>query len=464
MERHARAGCGLQGEQTVKVLFIEESADGLLDLAIRAKDAGHDVRYHVSSFDNYKHPTGRGLVERVADWRAAPNWPDLVVVGGNGKWLRELDAWRIHRGVPMIGGNYAASQLELDRLAGMAAFKKARIEVPPFRQCASLDDAEAYVADRGEGFAIKPCGSVADKALSFVAKNKDPEKAAAEAIWRLRQWKRAGKRFPAGLMVQERIKGVEFAVGCWIGPNGFVDGVEENVETKKLFPGDLGPNTGEMGTIMRLVRKSKLFDKVLRPMEDMLVGLGFVGNVDINTIIAEDGTPYPLEWTVRCGWPSTNIELALHSGDFVEYLAGVAAGKPPSTRILDQIAVGVVLAIPPFPHGHEKTEEVVNVPVWGVVPSIEDNLHFADVMMGNAPSVVEGRIQYGPQLATSGAYVLVGTGTGSTVVEARNEAVRVLNRLTVAQPSFYRNDIGARLRTGLTALHANGYALGARYA
>jgi phosphoribosylamine--glycine ligase len=447
----------------VKVLFLEESADGLLDLAIRAKDAGHDVRYHVGSFDNYKHPTGRGLVERVADWRAAPNWPELVVAGGNGKWLRELDAMRV-RGVPMIGGNYQAAQLELDRLAGMAAFKKAGIEVPPFRQCTSLDDAVAYVADRGQGFAIKPCGSIGDKALSFVAKNKDPEKAAGEAIWRLRQWKREGKRFPAGLMVQERIKGVEFAVGAWIGPNGFVEGIEENWETKKLFPGDLGCNTGEMGTIMRLVRKSKLFDKVLRPLEDVLVRLGYVGNVDINTLVDEDGTPWPLEWTVRCGWPSTNIELAFHTGDFVEFLAGVAAGKPPQTRILDQIAVGVVLAIGSYPHGNEKTDEVVNVPVWGVVPSIEDSLHFADVMMGSAPGVSGGRIQYGPQLATSGSYVLVGTGTGSTVVEARNGALRVLNRLTVANAPFWRNDVGTRLRTGLPALQANGYALGASYA
>jgi hypothetical protein len=41
--------------------------------------------------------------------------------------------------------------------------------------------------------------------------------------------------------------------------------------TEIVQPGDLGPNTGEMGTIMRL------FDKVLRPLEDMLVRLGYVG-------------------------------------------------------------------------------------------------------------------------------------------------------------------------------------------
>jgi hypothetical protein len=56
----------------VRVLLIEETADGLLDLAIRAWRHGHDVRYHVGSFDRGKHPTGMGLVERVADWRVFP--------------------------------------------------------------------------------------------------------------------------------------------------------------------------------------------------------------------------------------------------------------------------------------------------------------------------------------------------------------------------------------------------------
>jgi hypothetical protein len=40
----------------------------------------------------------------------------------------------------------------------------------------------------------------------------------------------------------------------------------------------------------------------------------------------------------------------------------------------------------------------------------------------------------------------------------------VLNRLTVANAPFWRNDVGTRLRTGLPALQANGYALGASYA
>ena len=153
--------------------------------------------------------------------------------------------------------------------------------VPKYRQCATIDEALAHVAGQGddEGIAIKPCGDVTDKSLSFVAKTP------REALWRLGRWKKEGKRFPQGLILQERIEGVEFAVGAWVGPSGFAEGWEENFEEKRLFAGGLGPNCGEAGTVMRLVKRSNLARQVLQPLEDRLVSLGYVGNIDVNCIV-----------------------------------------------------------------------------------------------------------------------------------------------------------------------------------
>lgn len=429
----------------MKVLLIEPHADGLLDLALRAQQYGHQVRYYLKDFDPIKQPVGRGLVERVSDWRPSMRWADLVLLGSH-RYLDELDRWAAE-GVPIIGAGAKAAQWELDRLAGMAAFKAAGIPVPPFRHVSSLAEAAAYVKDRDEGMAVKPSGDVTDKSLSFVAKT------AKEMLWRLDRWKREGKSFPQGLILQDRIEGVEMAVGAWIGPGGFAEGWEENFEEKRLFAGGIGPNCGEAGTVMRLVGRSKLADRVLKPLEDRIVSLGYVGNVDVNCIVDVDGTPWPLEFTMRFGYPAINIELSLHSGDPVEFLAGVASGKPPKTRALDEVAVGVVLALPPYPFGHEKTEEVVGVPVWGVTAGIEDALH---------PVMVQ--IDRNDQLATAGSYVLVSTGTGKTVVEARRGAYRVMDRLTVPASPFWRNDIGGRLRAQLPKVREHGYALGLAYA
>lgn len=440
----------------MRLLVVEPHSDGLLDLALRAVAAGHQCRYFCRDFDPIKNPVGRGLVERVGDFRGSMTWADLVVLGSH-YCLSEFDVWRA-RGVPVIGAGQEAANWELDRLAGMGAFKRAGIPTPPFRHVSSYDEAIAYALKRDEGLAIKPSGDVTDKSLSFVAKS------AREAVWRLQRWKKEGKRFPHGFILQDRIEGVEMAVGAWIGPGGFAPGWEENFEEKRLFAGGVGPNCGEAGTVMRLVKSSKLAAKVLKPLEERLVNLGYVGNVDVNCIVDEEGTPWPLEFTMRFGYPAINIELALHQGDPVEFLAGLAEGKPPSNRVMNDIAVGVVLALPPYPFGHERPEEVVNVPIWGVSPSLEDRLHFCNVAIGETPAVEGGNLVSERHLVTSGSYVLVATGTSESVVQARSKAYRAIDRLTIPASPHYRIDIGSRLRSGLDAVQAHGYATGMRYA
>jgi phosphoribosylamine---glycine ligase len=431
----------------MKVLCIEPHADGLLDLALSAKSWGHNVRYFLRDYDPIKQPVGRGLVERVSDFRSSMRWADLVILGSLGYCQNEIDRWA-SAGVPIIGAPGEVGAWELDRIAGMRAFERAGIPVPRYQQCASIQDAIAHIS-RGnfedQGVAIKPCGDVTDKSLSFVAKSDK------EALWRLSRWKKEAKRFPQGLILQQRIEGVEFAVGAWVGPAGFAPGWEENFEEKRLFAGNLGPNCGEAGTVMRLVKSSKIAEKVLKPFEDRLVSLGYVGNIDVNCIVDEQGAPWPLEWTVRVGYPAINIELALHDGDPIEFLAGLAAGAPPKSRQMDTIAVGVVMALPPYPHGFEKPEEVVDVPIWGVTPSIENNLHFAMAQSKNG------------ELSTAGSYVLISTGTGDTIVSARRETYRVLERLTIPASPFYRVDISQRLRRDVPKLQEHGFAKGLTY-
>jgi phosphoribosylamine--glycine ligase len=428
----------------MRILLIEDTADGLLDLAVIANRLGHTPKYFCRAFDAVKAPAGRGLVERVADWRPSMRWADLVVVGGNGKYLIELDRWRAE-GVPIIGGCAEAAAWELDRLAGMAAFKRAGIPVPPFRQCQNLREAMEYVEKRGEGCAVKPCGDVGDKSTSVVGKD------ARTILWRLDRWRREGKSFPSGLMVQDKIDGVEFAVGAWIGPDGFAPGWEENFEEKALFAGNIGNATGEQGTTMRLVKSSKMADAVLKPFEDRLVSMGYVGNVDVNCIVDEDGTPFPLEFTMRLGWPAFQIECSLHD-DPVEFLAGLAEGNPPNTRRMNEVAVGVVLSLPPYPNPGAKTDEVVGVPIWNVVPSIEERVHLTQAQMEKG------------QLASAGDYVCVVTGSGDSVQAARSAVYRVAERLQSPIKYQYRIDIGQRLSRDLDRLQTHGFAKGMIYA
>ena len=55
-----------------------------------------------------------------------------------------------------------------------------------------------------------------------------------------------------------------------------------NFEHKKLFPGDIGPSTGEMGTSMFWTGANQLFNQTLLKMEPVLALEGYVGYIDVN--------------------------------------------------------------------------------------------------------------------------------------------------------------------------------------
>lgn len=427
----------------MRVLLVADAGDGLLDLALRAEDFGHQVRFFCRKYDERTRPIGRGLVDLVTDWRGSIEWADLTVLEANGFSMKEFGAWR-ERGCLIIGGDEQSAAWELDRSIGMEVFEEAGIAVPSYQEFDDYDEAIAYVEERAEPVYSKPCSDTADKSLS--AKTGIPE----DPSFMLRKWKRKHGRPPCPFLLQDPVKGVEFACGGWWGPNGWAEGWEENHEFKRLYAGDVGPNTGEQGTVMRVVRRSKLAEKVLKPLEGALERISYCGNIDVNCVVDESGQPWPLEFTMRLGWPAMNIETDLYDCDPVEFLYALAAGEEvKGARRLNEVALGVVLSIPPYPSGPRDYQEVLDVPIYGK-PDLA-GWHPCEVQAGS------------DTLTSAGTYLGIGVGTGGTVREAARGAYKVLKGLSLPAAPSYRIDIGGRLRRELDQLQQHGYAVGMVY-
>ena len=436
----------------MKLLLIDTFGEnGMLDLAMRAQDDGHEVVWHFRKTDRTKN-YGKGLVRTTEDWRAFKRWADLVVLGDNTKHLREIDFWRAAGAPPIVGGSVESAEWELDRKTGQEVFKKAGIAVPPFREFSDYDAAIAYVKREGRAFVSKPSYDEHDKSLSYVYKRP------ADLIYMLERWKRAQK-LKGAFVLQEKISGCEMAVGGWFGPHGFNVGWCENWEFKSLMAGDKGPNVGEMGTVLRFVSRSKLAAKVLAPLEDRLRRMKYVGYVDVNCIIDEHGDPWPLEFTMRMGWPTFNIQQALVQGDHIEWLEALANGRDSKPFSLNSLAVGVVMALPEFPYEKTPLEKVTGIPILGLAKSLRPHVHLCEAMQGSAPQdTPEGGVETKPCLVTAGDYVLVASGVGDSVRSARTKAYRVLDKIRIPASPFYRTDIGQRLKTQLPQIQSWGYA------
>lgn len=431
----------------MRILVIDSLASSL-DWTIRCQEDGHEVKWYVPPDDKIAN-VGKGIVERVDDPRDWCKWADLIFLSDNTKWLLEVDRWR-QQGWPVIGPTPKAAQWELDRDIGMRIFKKAGIAIPPTKGFTDYDQAIAFVKKNMDRYVSKPSGS-ADKALSYCAKSP------ADMVFMLERWKRLNK-LKTPFILQKFIPGVEMAIGGWFGPGGFNRGWCENFEFKKLMNDDLGVATGEQGTVLRYVSTSKLANMVLRPLEEELASLGYIGYIDVNCIIDNKGTPWPLEFTMRPGWPTFNIQQALHKGDHAEWLMKLAEGQDARNWELDKVAAGVVLSIPDYPYSHLTRKEVNGIPLYGLNSKIHNSIHPCEMRMGEAPQEVAGKLVTLPCLVTAGDYVLVASGTGETVSEAKREAYRILKHLSLPNSPMYRTDIGNRLKKQLPMLHQMGFA------
>jgi phosphoribosylamine--glycine ligase len=234
-------------------------------------------------------------------------------------------------------------------------------------------------------------------------------------------------------MLQEKVDGVEVGVSRWMGTQGFVGPYNENFEFKKLMSGNAGPNCGEAGTVMKYVEDSKLGQAVLAALEESLVKLGHLGDIDVNCIVDEKGRAWPLEFTMRLGWPAFNIQLATTSADPAQWMLDACEGRD-TLKVRWSTACGVVLTQPAYPFHDKPPEELA------VLPDMKDG------------KVIERQIW-----ATAGDYLMVVTGTGRTVRQAATRAYDTLGQLSVADMS-YRDDIGEKLEEELPKLHEHGYA------
>lgn len=433
----------------MRVLVIDAMGNGL-DFSMRAQRDGHDVKHFIPDTEKTKF-IGENLVPIIRDFDPFIEWADIIFLTDNTKYLRQLDSYRDHK--PIIGPTKETAEWELDRVKGMQVLKDHGIPCPDYKEFNNYDDAIRYVKKESRAFVSKPSGD-ADKSLSYVAKNP------VDLVYMLERWKSISK-LKSPFILQEKIEGIEMAVGGWFGPHGWNSGWCENFEFKKLMTGDMGVNTGEQGTVLRFVTSSKLAQYVLTPLTKTLLNEGYIGYVDVNCIIDEKGKPWPLEFTMRPGWPTFNIQNALHEGDVVEWLADLCEGKDTKNFTMDRVAIGVVLSVPDYPYSHLTRKEVVGIPIYGIPPNLWEHIHPCEMMMADRPNKPDGsskHITTMPMPCTGGDYVLVMTAVADTVKLARSVVHYRLNKLIVPNSPMWRTDIGLRLAKELPNLHKMGYA------
>lgn len=222
--------------------FLFITLDNLIgDIAWQITKEGHYVKYYVEHVSD--KDVGDGFFEKVEKWQDWVDWADVIVfddVLGQGEIAQKLR----QRGKKVIGGTPYTDRLEDDRAFGQEELRKHGIPIIPYQDFTSFDEAIDFVKKNPGRYVIKPSGHAGNiKSLLFIGEEDDGK----DVIQVLTDYNKAWAKKIPSFQLQKRVEGVEVAVGAFFNGKNFVYPINVNFEHKKLFPGNLGPSTGEMG-------------------------------------------------------------------------------------------------------------------------------------------------------------------------------------------------------------------------
>ncbi|MDB5511534.1 MAG: hypothetical protein JWR08_1017 [Enterovirga sp.] len=399
---------------------------------------GHEVRVYIG--EPLAHGTMAGIVARTEDWRAELDWlrgagPDGIVLfenvaKGRGALQDELRA----DGFNVIGGSAYGDRLEKDRAHAQAVLAGIGLPIAGVWEFEAPEAALAFVAEHPARYVLKFSGEGFGAGDNYVGQLPDGGDVAAMIRAKLI----AASAPPARFILMEHLAGVEMGVGAYFDGARFLEPACLDWEHKRFFPGDMGELTGEMGTVVTFERTKRFFDLTLGRMAPLLAAGGYVGYVNLNTIVNEAGI-WPLEFTCRFGYPGFAILDPLQETSWAELFRIMATRSAPRFAARPGFAAGIVLTTPPFPYTRRDIPSApVGLPVlFEGGMSAADRLHFHHGEVG---------LDAAGCLVTSGIYGWTGvaTGTGPTIAQARDAAYGLADR--VLTPNLrYRRDIGATL-------------------
>ena len=418
----------------MRVLGMGEHV-ALGDMYLRLMADGHDVR--VYAHDRDAHDIMDGMIHRVDRWQDHARWvkeagADGVIVfetAAHGPLQDDLRA----RGFNVIGNSAYGTRLEEDRPFAQTVLAGLGMRTAPMHAFQDFDAAIAFVRERPARYVFKMNGGGFASFRNYVGETDDGDDVIALLEVQRTRWKTIEET--PDFVLMDHVRGVEVGVGAYFNGREFLSPACLDWEHKRFFNGDLGELTGEMGTLVTYEGAERFMAATLGRMAPSLAASGYVGYVNLNTIVNDDGV-WPLEFTTRFGYPGYAILDALHpaGGGWSEILRLMISRERLEFATEPGYAVGVVLTVPPFPYPYHYDQLSKGAPISfarGMTDDERARLHFAEVALRDGRLVTSGSV----------GYVMVATGAGATVPDAQRAAYDLARKVQVPNVR-YRTDIG----------------------
>jgi phosphoribosylamine--glycine ligase len=356
---------------------------------------------------------------------------DLVVIGPDAAVAAGLADALADAGVACFGPTAAAGRLESSKAFTKAFADRHGLPTARYGVFEAAAPAKAFLDRFTAPYVVKADGLAAGKGVVIAPDRASAEAAIDDAL---------GGRFGAAgarLVIEEFLEGeIASLFALSDGKTSLIFGGAQ--DAKRAFDGDLGPNTGGMGTYSPAPALTPAVVEAARTrlIEPALAGIAaegapYRGVLFCEMMITAEG-PKLVEFNARFGDPECQVLMLRLESDIVPYLTAAATGRLaelPAPVWRNEAAVCVVLAANGYPDAPQ---------TGSVILGAEADLG-PDVVVFHAGT---GRRADGALIAAGGRVLNV-CALAPTLAEARRRAYAAIGRIDWPQ-GFHRTDIALK--------------------
>ncbi len=330
-------------------------------------------------------------------------------------------------GVKCFGPRKNAAVIEASKVFAKDLMKRYGIPTARYETFDRLDAALAYLQSAPMPTVIKADGLALGKGV-IIAQTLSEAEDAVRSMMADKRFGKSGER----IVIEEFLEGPEISVLSFTDGKTIVPMVS-SMDHKRAGDGDVGPNTGGMGTVAPNpyytpdVAK-RCMDEIFLPTIRAMAqeGRAFKGCLYFGLMLTKDG-PKVIEYNCRFGDPETQVVLPLLESDLLTVMQAVTEERLDEcpVRFSDASAACVIMASMGYPGAYEKGFPIT-------IPADLD-----------AEVYIAGAKEKDGCLLTAGGRVLGVTALGKNLPEALDRAYEAVRHVQFDN-AYYRRDIGAR--------------------
>ncbi len=330
-------------------------------------------------------------------------------------------------GVPCFGPNQRAAIIEGSKAFSKNLMKKYGIPTAKYEVFSDQEKAIEYLKTQKMPIVIKADGLALGKGV-LICQTLEESVNAVKSIMSDKVFGKSGDN----IVIEEFLTGPEVSVLAFTDGKTLVPMVS-SMDHKRALTGDLGLNTGGMGTIApnpfytKAIEK-ECMDKIFIPTINAMNAENrtFKGCLYFGLMLTENG-PKVIEYNCRFGDPETQVVLPLLESDLLEIMMATTNGT--LTKEMVKFSSGacacVIMASSGYPEKYEKGFEIA------ISKEVLDSVYVAGATIKDE------------KLLTSGGRVLGVIGKADCLKEAIKKAYENVKGVSFSN-AYYRTDIGQK--------------------